>query len=116
MAARREDIKLLLVVHDVMGNDHELLANECQRLRDTVLILGGEPMARRRRERGSRWRKLKALRILGAFFMDGLELGPLRACPGGPVKPIVRHQIIHIGALVPLATRPPVLGEDPRGI
>jgi len=34
------DIKLLLVVHDGMGNDHELLAKECLRLRDKVLILG----------------------------------------------------------------------------
>lgn len=35
-----EDIKLLLVLHDGMGNDHELLAKECQRLRNKVLILG----------------------------------------------------------------------------
>lgn len=40
LASRPEDIKLLLVVHDGMGNDHELLAKECKRLRDRVLILG----------------------------------------------------------------------------
>jgi hypothetical protein len=34
------DIKLLLVIHDGMGNDHELLAKECQRFRDKMLILG----------------------------------------------------------------------------
>jgi hypothetical protein len=37
---RAEDIKLLLVIHDGMGNDHELLASECKRLRDKVLVLG----------------------------------------------------------------------------
>lgn len=40
LASRPEEIKLLLVVHDGMGNDHELLAKECRRLRDKVLILG----------------------------------------------------------------------------
>lgn len=40
LATRPEDIKLLMVIHDGMGNDHELLARECQRLRDKVLILG----------------------------------------------------------------------------
>lgn len=34
-----EDIKLLLVVHDGMGNDYELLTKECQRLRDKFIIL-----------------------------------------------------------------------------
>lgn len=40
LAARPEDIKLLLVIHDGMGNDHDLLAHECKRLREKVLILG----------------------------------------------------------------------------
>jgi hypothetical protein len=40
LAAMSEDIKRLLVIHDGMGNDHELLASECKRLRDKVLILG----------------------------------------------------------------------------
>jgi hypothetical protein len=40
LSARSEDVKLLLVVHDGMGNDYELLQNECRRLRDKVLILG----------------------------------------------------------------------------
>ncbi len=40
LLSRSEDIKLLLVVHDGMGNDHELLVKECKRLRDRVLILG----------------------------------------------------------------------------
>ena len=40
LAARPEDVKLLLVVHDGMGNDHELLAKECRRLRSQVVILG----------------------------------------------------------------------------
>jgi hypothetical protein len=35
-----QDIKLLLGIHDGMGNDHGLLAQECQRLRNRVLILG----------------------------------------------------------------------------
>jgi hypothetical protein len=40
LSARPEDIKLLLVIHDGMGNDHELLSRECERLRDQVLALG----------------------------------------------------------------------------
>jgi len=40
LATRSEDIKLLLVIHDGMGNDHELPARECKRLKDKVLILG----------------------------------------------------------------------------
>jgi hypothetical protein len=40
LAAMPQDIKLLLVIHDGMGNDHELLARECKRLRNSVLILG----------------------------------------------------------------------------
>jgi hypothetical protein len=40
LAVMPQDIKLLLVIHDGMGNDHELLAQECKRLRDKVLILG----------------------------------------------------------------------------
>ena len=40
LLARHEDIKLLLVIHDGMGNDHPLLTKECERLRDQVLILG----------------------------------------------------------------------------
>jgi hypothetical protein len=40
LAAKPEDIKLLLVIHDGMGNDQELLAKECKRLRDQVFILG----------------------------------------------------------------------------
>jgi hypothetical protein len=40
LSDRSEDIKLLLVIHDGMGNDHELLAQECKRLRNKVLIVG----------------------------------------------------------------------------
>ena len=40
LAAMPQDIKLLLVIHDGMGNDHEVLAQECKKLRDNVLILG----------------------------------------------------------------------------
>jgi hypothetical protein len=40
LAAMPQDLKLLLVIHDGMGNDHEMLAQECQRLRNQVLILG----------------------------------------------------------------------------
>ena len=40
LAARKEDVKLLIVIHDGMGNDHELLARECRRLRDRVLVIG----------------------------------------------------------------------------
>lgn len=40
LLSRPEDIKLLLVLHDGMGNDHELLGKECQRLREKVFILG----------------------------------------------------------------------------
>lgn len=35
-----EEVRLLLVIHDGMGNDHELLAEECKRLRSEVLVLG----------------------------------------------------------------------------
>jgi hypothetical protein len=35
-----EDIKLLMVIHDGMGNDHELLKEACQHLRNNVVILG----------------------------------------------------------------------------
>ena len=34
------DVKLLMVIHDGMGNDHELLAKECRRFKDKVLTLG----------------------------------------------------------------------------
>jgi hypothetical protein len=40
LAAMPQDIKLLLVIHDGMGNDYELLARECKKLRHQVLILG----------------------------------------------------------------------------
>ena len=40
LAGRKEDVKLLIVIHDGMGNDHELLTKECKRLRDRVLIIG----------------------------------------------------------------------------
>jgi hypothetical protein len=40
LLALTADIKLLLVIHDGMGNDHELLAKECQRFRGKMLILG----------------------------------------------------------------------------
>ncbi|MDP2659710.1 MAG: hypothetical protein Q8R28_03155 [Dehalococcoidia bacterium] len=40
LAARSEDIKLLLVIHDGMGNDYDLLTKECHRLRNKVIILG----------------------------------------------------------------------------
>jgi hypothetical protein len=41
LASGPEDIKLLLVIHDGMGSDRELLAKECQRLRGKILSLGG---------------------------------------------------------------------------
>lgn len=40
LASMTQDVKLLIVIHDGMGNDHELLARECSRLRDRVLIIG----------------------------------------------------------------------------
>jgi hypothetical protein len=40
LAAMPQELKLLLVIHDGMGNDYELLTQECKRLRDRVLILG----------------------------------------------------------------------------
>ncbi len=40
LAAMTEDMKLLIVIHDGMGNDYELLTQECRRLRDRVTILG----------------------------------------------------------------------------
>ena len=40
LLSRSEDIKLLMVIHDGMGNDYELLTRECQSLRNKLLILG----------------------------------------------------------------------------